>query len=201
MIVITVARKPISGAVTENVIQWGTGVLNIDACRISCNSGEYDIRHYTNEDCFTSPGKEKKSKFQVKPQPSGRWPANVILEHNPECQSAGVAEIRPLEEYRPNPVNVQADGNIQFSKKPPGYQKISYTNDNGMETIEQWECVGGCPVRELNRQSGNRPGMPVGTGPKEYGGGGGFDGMLNRQPHPGFGDSGGASRFFKQVQK
>lgn len=31
---IVIARKPFRGTVAENVLQWGTGALNIDACRI-----------------------------------------------------------------------------------------------------------------------------------------------------------------------
>ena len=47
----------------------------------SAFGGEYDIRHYTNEDCFQNL-KPKESKFQVKPQPSGRFPANTILTYD-----------------------------------------------------------------------------------------------------------------------
>ena len=41
-------------------------------------SDKYDIRHYTNEDCFIN-NKPKVSKFQVKPKNDlGRFPANII---------------------------------------------------------------------------------------------------------------------------
>jgi len=183
MIVITVARKPIPKGVVDNVVQWGTGTLNIETSRIqtedNLNGGGYTPRKQGNAWAETkgmnSEGRCAEGSFI---QPSGRWPSNAILEHKPECFYVETVEIQPKEGYRPNPVNVQADGNIQFSKKSPGYQKISYTQENGMEAVEKWDCVNGCPVRQLDVQSGTRPGMPIGTGPKEYGGGGGFEGML-----------------------
>ncbi len=78
---ITVARKPCEGSTTDNVLKYGVGGINIDECRVPANPGEYDIRHYTNEDCFQNL-KPKESKFQVKPQPNCRFPANVILTYN-----------------------------------------------------------------------------------------------------------------------
>ncbi len=77
---ICLCQKPISEkTIAKNVLKWGTGILNINGCKIPAKPGEYDIRHYTKEDCFQNK-KPKKSKFQVKPQPNGRWPANVIFD-------------------------------------------------------------------------------------------------------------------------
>jgi len=53
MIVITVARKPLIGSVVDNIVQWGTGGLNIGQSQIGC----FD------------------------PSLPGRWPSNVILDH------------------------------------------------------------------------------------------------------------------------
>lgn len=78
---IIVARKPFKGTLVENVIKNGVGGLNIDECRVPAKKGEYDIRHYTNEDCFQNL-KPKNSKFQIKPQPDGRFPANVLLTYD-----------------------------------------------------------------------------------------------------------------------
>ena len=78
---IIIARKPFNGSLVDNVLTYGVGGLNIGECRVPSNPGEYDIRHYTNEDCFQN-SKPKESKFQVKPQPDGRFPANVILTYD-----------------------------------------------------------------------------------------------------------------------
>jgi site-specific DNA-methyltransferase (adenine-specific) len=74
----TLCRKPLSEkTVAANVLKWKTGGINIDGCRVPAEQGEYDVRHYTKEDCFQNK-ETKKSKFQVKPQPDGRFPANLI---------------------------------------------------------------------------------------------------------------------------
>ena len=78
---IIVARKPFSGSLVDNIIENRVGGLNIKECRVPAKQGEYDIRHYTNEDCFQNL-KPKESKFQVKPQPDGRFPANTILTYD-----------------------------------------------------------------------------------------------------------------------
>ena len=62
---IVVARKPFSGTVTDNVLQFGTGGLNIDACR--------------NIDDFSGENKQKGKVISMKKVSSkGRFPANVI---------------------------------------------------------------------------------------------------------------------------
>lgn len=76
---IILAMKPLEGCFIKNIRKWGVGGLWIDGCRVPSNPGEYDIRHYEKEDCFQNKG-PKRSKFQVKPQPDGRWPANLILD-------------------------------------------------------------------------------------------------------------------------
>jgi DNA methylase len=84
---IVVARKPLEGTVASNVLEWGTGALNIDACRIP---------HVSDKDLATSqaknPGREDTVSSGVygadRPQQSvnedGRWPANVILDGSDE---------------------------------------------------------------------------------------------------------------------
>jgi site-specific DNA-methyltransferase (adenine-specific) len=82
---ITVARKPLQGTVAANVQQYGTGALNIDACRIA---------HASDADLATSqaknPGREDTVTSDVygasRPQQSvntaGRWPPNVALDQH-----------------------------------------------------------------------------------------------------------------------
>jgi site-specific DNA-methyltransferase (adenine-specific) len=82
---ITLARKPIKGTIADNVMEYGVGGLNINGCRVPSKQGEYDIRHYKNEDCFQNKEK-KKSKFQIKSQPTGRFPANIIHDGSDEVE-------------------------------------------------------------------------------------------------------------------
>lgn len=75
---ITVARKPLVGTVAENVLEFGTGALNIDGCRVpgepvpvfSTTGGRKFEQTHTQPDRRTR---------QVGASDVGRWPANLIL--------------------------------------------------------------------------------------------------------------------------
>jgi site-specific DNA-methyltransferase (adenine-specific) len=41
---ITVARKPFTGTVAENVLEWGTGGINVDGCRVGTDAEEPNAR-------------------------------------------------------------------------------------------------------------------------------------------------------------
>lgn len=208
MKVIHVARKPLSGTVAANALQYGTGGLNIDAGRIgypsetdktpTVGTGEPGQR---NPGCGPTLPSRKENWGEWRVNDAGRWPANIVLVHEPGCRRAGVKKVQPLEGHRPNPVGVQADGFMQLNQKPVGYQKTSYTGEDGLEEVEAWECVEGCPVKDLDDQSGfsiSTGGQPVLGESNRHGIYGSFvrteTGTAIRR-----GDSGGASRFFKQV--
>ncbi|CPW68504.1 DNA-methyltransferase [Mycobacteroides abscessus] len=87
---IVVARKPLAGTVAANVLEHGTGALNIDACRV----GD-EVRHAS----FTSfapasgnrlgaPGtQEARRGTQGEPKEyTGRWPTNVVLDEHQAAQ-------------------------------------------------------------------------------------------------------------------
>jgi len=78
---IVVARKPLAGTVAANVLEHGTGALNIDACRIGDGVRE-------NPAAANKPGGASYT-MSVVGMPSaasrpaiGRWPANVILDED-----------------------------------------------------------------------------------------------------------------------
>jgi len=80
---IVVARKPLIGTVAANVLEHGTGAINVDGCRIP---------HASPDDLATSHGKNPGRNDSVtssvygadRPQQSvndaGRWPANLALD-------------------------------------------------------------------------------------------------------------------------
>jgi site-specific DNA-methyltransferase (adenine-specific) len=92
---IVVARKPLEGTVAANVLKYGTGAINIDACRVptedNLNGGAYskqgsrsnipgDNRDVKGAGMF-APGKTVGLDFK---QPLGRFPANLIHDGSPE---------------------------------------------------------------------------------------------------------------------
>ena len=85
---ITVARKPFKGTVAANVLEHGTGALNIDGCRIgetvetwpksrsyhSARGPKPRAAHGTGDGDTISTGEA----------PAGRWPANLIHDGSDE---------------------------------------------------------------------------------------------------------------------
>lgn len=78
---ITVARKPLIGTVTENVLTHGTGGVNIDACRVATD--ELKGKVYNNKgDALSWGGTYGKGVAYGNEQ--GRWPANLIHDGSDE---------------------------------------------------------------------------------------------------------------------
>jgi len=82
---ITMARKPFSSTVAANVIQYGTGALNVDECRVGTESrrnpsaGHKDLENKRTVTPISS-HKEFDGRECV-----GRWPANIIHDGSNEA--------------------------------------------------------------------------------------------------------------------
>jgi site-specific DNA-methyltransferase (adenine-specific) len=82
---ICVARKPLIGSVSENILAHGTGGINIDACRIEFH-GEQDKKSATWGRGTNITGgnyvgaKHSTGRTNIEANDSGRFPANVILD-------------------------------------------------------------------------------------------------------------------------
>ncbi len=88
---IVLARKPLVGTVAANVMEFGTGALNIDATRIGRATDDVSVaghRTATFGTQATTSGGDGSGGWQ---QSSGRWPANLILTHSPDCTTECVA--------------------------------------------------------------------------------------------------------------
>jgi len=82
---ITLARKPLSErTVASNVLKWGTGALNISACRIGHNEPVKTTTRTSDKNSGTAYNQGKAGHYrggdnQAGPAPEGRWPSNVLL--------------------------------------------------------------------------------------------------------------------------
>lgn len=78
---ILLARKPLEGTVRENIVKWGTGALNIGACRVGDGGG---TRKKISEDVKNSRTISAYGNGLngggCEPIDAGRWPANVIMD-------------------------------------------------------------------------------------------------------------------------
>jgi site-specific DNA-methyltransferase (adenine-specific) len=79
---ITVARKPLVGTVAGNVLEHGTGALNIDGCRIA--TGEKLGRFNNARVEGTSYVVQRKAGLVDNSGDLGRWPANLIHDGSDE---------------------------------------------------------------------------------------------------------------------
>ena len=92
---IVVARKPLNGTVAANVLAYGTGALNVDACRVgttdslgggamkgSTSHSEGWDRAWKNDAEATAAHAERVTANVAKAEALGRWPANVILDES-----------------------------------------------------------------------------------------------------------------------
>lgn len=83
---ICLARKPLDGTVAANVLEHGTGAINIDGCRIEGGEGGNRGGEESSERRYTDHGA---TNFAATPGPrggdsKGRWPANIIHDGSDE---------------------------------------------------------------------------------------------------------------------
>lgn len=118
---IIVARKPLQGTVAANVLQWGTGAINVDGCRVGVDPEIDDMLRTTTRGKRQSETWENGSGFKNETNSltgvpaNGRWPANVVHD--------GSAEVTRL-----FPVTSKSAGG--GGKKTPGKHGI-YGTFNG----------------------------------------------------------------------
>jgi len=203
VIVIHLARKPFSeGTTVANVLEHGTGSLNVNGGRVRYRS-DRDItpsvgqgtRGQRNPGCGANLPGHKANWGQWEATRDGRWPANLVLEHRPECRQVGtkrvlgsqLSQVIRRSRSQSNSIGAQTDGYVS-----------GHTDADGRETVDAWECAPGCPVDALDGQSGHLHAR--GNLGASKGGGGMYGHGLTTNDFGG-GEAGGASRFFKQVQE
>lgn len=142
---IVLARKPLEGTMVDNVLKHGVGALNIDATRIGHNEDFSDIKGRSviiNSGCPEGHSEESESflKAKEKLQNLGRWAANVIFNHHPDCEQVGETE------------ETIVGGNKGTSGFAEGYESGDFTKKQ--MKVPVWKCHADCVVGELDKQSG-----------------------------------------------
>lgn len=156
MRVVTIARKPIAASgVVQGCVQHQTGALNIGPCRVSYRS-EDDRTESVGQGQFEaqrgigSNFPHYKAKWGAwSSNPRGRWPANLMLVHIDGCKIVGTRKVPTGTAHR-----AKSGGNNIFSEqRKPAMADMTY-GEGGFEEIPDWRCAEGCPVAELDAQSG-----------------------------------------------
>jgi site-specific DNA-methyltransferase (adenine-specific) len=81
---ITMARKPLAGTVAENVLEHGTGALNVDGCRIAAGDGYTENAVTQGVNTAQTSYEPRRERRTFEPSQSGRWPANLIHDGSDE---------------------------------------------------------------------------------------------------------------------
>lgn len=117
---VTVARKPLVGTVAANVLEHGTGGINVDGCRVATPdtvgaSGRWGL---TGGKGWNGSTTESRTQDTYEHN-NGRWPANLIHDGSEEVMrlfpETGPAKAAPRGGTNPNPMdwgNGRADGGI-----------------------------------------------------------------------------------------
>jgi DNA modification methylase len=114
---ITVARKPFKGTVANNVLEHGTGAINIDECRVEGRERtDYGLKNSKRTQNNTYGTPTASADFDAS---KGRWPANLIHDGSDE-----VTELFPQ--------NVK--GQVGMSKTQGGHRFI----EGDTETVQKF---------------------------------------------------------------
>jgi DNA modification methylase len=200
---IIVAIKPNDGSYAENALKHGVSGLNIDAARIKTKESgnrKHKGKIYENvADGYKRPNKScftHKTDWEMNKE--GRYPANIIFSHHPECVLKGVKKVKSH-----NPDNKVLESRINnIYGRDPNRMLTDYAK-NGKETVDDYDCHEDCPVKMLDDQ-GKKSGSHSAGSKQEKQDKWSYDldnsdcygsGTLNGGGER-YGDEGGASRFF-----
>jgi len=127
---VVLARKPLSGTVAGNVLEHGTGALNIDGCRVGTGGDKTPAptKRRDSSPWFTTADRENLGGNDS----LGRWPANLILDEIAGAvldgqsgeQKAGVAVRRNK--------GIVASSNVRYSgDDPTATEDVGYGDTGG----------------------------------------------------------------------
>ena len=178
---IVVARKPLSEKnVALNVLKWGTGGINIDACRIEHNEKvkETNRKERQSETWKEGSGFKNEEVTLASANPQGRFPANIIFdeesgkmldEQTGELKSgSGAIKKATAKGYQGNDYGVES--------RPIGTEMISHNDKGGASRFfycakasksernfgcEDFETKAKC---EIDKMGGEKCSMKTGSG-------------------------------------
>lgn len=175
--------------------------LNVDACRVGTDEERRAVfsgaKGAAQSEFGAGTVLGNSGKYLSEPHSAGRYPPNVLLTHALECERVGVRKVK-------------GDARQGGGTRPGGFGDVGANRGNGVpcaaghadpdgtETLDDWRCVEGCPVRVLGEQSGETRTAgnisPTRMTPGYFGGPDRFGVPTNHA------DTGTASRYFPQFE-
>ena len=125
---ITVARKPLTGTVAANVLEWGTGGINVDGCRVGTEGG---TKHCDGEKGISKNayGNGLYVDFGKPVDGLGRFPANLIHDGSDEVVGMFPESAAKGGNHRQGTGN-KTTANNAFGLYANGHDKV-VRNDSG----------------------------------------------------------------------
>jgi hypothetical protein len=226
---IAFARKPLDGTLLTNVQKWGTGALRIDDCRVAHAGVSDLEAHAAGVAAIKARGGSMDGSWKNSSDLSGandvstegRWPPNAVFQHHPSCRRTGTVDVpanptwdTPSRATEPSAFTGSEVSKVRHANGRNGEPSADkrYTDQgatsfaplpgarrDATETVVQWECVEGCPVRELSTQSGasvSRNGGTSGSNANPMS----WTQENRDRPRVAPDDAGSAARYFPQFQ-
>jgi len=201
---IVCAHKPLDGTYVNNALEHGVAGYNIDGSRIGTSKrapgglstskdGGGSLSGSVDGSLRNETGEEEGHNPKI-----GRYPTNVVLSHTDECVCKGTKKVKGHKLQYTESEESKGEGGFSegWTGRPQGVN-LGHTDEDGNETVEDWDCVDHCPVKILDDQSGilTSGAMKRVVDPYEGESQTGF--MRGHSgPHNQHGGTGGASRFY-----
>lgn len=151
---ILMARKPPVGTLVENVLTHRAGVINIEGCRVAATDKPkfpVGIVSETERVFGGGSGRYADRARTDDANPTGRWPANIVLSHTGDCERVGLRE------------DTYGGG----ARASGGFAN-GYARGDGfaatVTVVDVWSCAAGCPVEALDEQG---EAVPTSTKPRK----------------------------------
>ncbi len=152
-------RKPLAGTVASNVLAHGTGAINVDGCRVGTDWNEPD--RPASWAASGHSAKPEADKIAAPPgigmqlHPGGRWPTNAVLTHSASCRLVGSRDVLANGSIGAHTPAAKKKTVTAFGDFDARGAWQAHGNGDGTETVAVYDCADDCPVRVLERQSGN----------------------------------------------
>lgn len=158
-------RVPVEGSITESLLHYGAGALDIDACRLKTTDklgggaerkgGKLSISGPWARPWMNDPQAQQSYALRMREsvrhaESLGRWPSNLLFVHDPACKhlgsrrSAGTSAIKGKGGVAicRSGVHSDAGGHQSIGREQP----VTGSDPDGKETVDAWECVASCPL-------------------------------------------------------
>lgn len=148
---IAIAQKPHVGKQLDSIVANGTGVFNIQGCRLDGAwqwGTQTDIRGNGYGNKRPSDGHVLNKNVQG----IGRWPSTLYLTHHPGCVYQGKKIIQNPSGDVPENTSSEPHRNVYGDRPRTAFER--YGGADGREEVDAWQCHPNCPVHCLEEQVG-----------------------------------------------